>query len=423
MIVLRRRSTGRKTARLVVALALVLIGIRIPIALGITVGAVISVGLSPYWWRSLAAFRGGRLVAIGGAAVVVGQLWLTEFASIDRSTSFALLVSEISLIVGLVAGMGVILWAREMMSDAWVAGYFGAGLLLNAALLQDGTLFTGNAWKFGFSTAIAVIGLALAQGSKSRLVEVAALIALAGISAISDARSATAILFLALIITIFQFRPTRITRRASATKFVLAIAVSALIVFNIVQTLILDGYLGDAAQARSIEQIDTSGSLVLGGRPELAATLALMAARPIGYGAGVVPSLADVTVAKTGMAAIGYQPNNGYVENYMFGGRIELHSVIGDLWARGGVLGLFFLAIVLGLTIRAMSERIAANSASALSIYLAVWLLWNLFFSPWYSSVMLTTLLVGMLPMQLAATNGRGIDGAQKLRSFTLRSN
>src|SRR3712207_9122030 len=43
---------------------------------------------------------------------------------------------------------------------------------------------------------------------------------------------------------------------------------------------------------------------------------------------------------KAGMAQIGYQPNNGYVETYMFGGQFKLHSVIGDAWAYFGVAGI-----------------------------------------------------------------------------------
>ena len=71
----------------------------------------------------------------------------------------------------------------------------------------------------------------------------------------------------------------------------------------------------------------------------MAATRALFVHDPLGFGLGIIPSLTDITVAKTGMSAINYQPDNGYVERYMFGTQFEVHSVTGDLWALFGIPG------------------------------------------------------------------------------------
>ena len=39
------------------------------------------------------------------------------------------------------------------------------------------------------------------------------------------------------------------------------------------------------------------------------------------------------------MSALNYDPNNGYVEQYLFGQGYEVHSVLGDLWIHFGVAG------------------------------------------------------------------------------------
>ena len=48
------------------------------------------------------------------------------------------------------------------------------------------------------------------------------------------------------------------------------------------------------------------------------------------------------------MIDINYDPDNGYVNNFMFGNGIELHSGIGDLWAFMGPVGLVVAASLVG---------------------------------------------------------------------------
>jgi hypothetical protein len=189
------------------------------------------------------------------------------------------------------------------------------------------------------------------------------------------------------------------TRRGSVITVVVGLAALSLVVYNLGQTLVLDGYLGEAAQQRSLAQINTSGSLITGGRPELAATVALMQFRPLGYGNGTLPSLTDILVAKSGMAQLNYEPNNGYVENYMFGGQIELHSVIGDLWARFGLPGLAMSLFIGVLTVWCMSRQIAARRASPIVLFLAPIVLWNLAFGPLLT---LSTILILSLGLGLS---------------------
>ena len=399
----------------IATVALLVIGARVVLPQGLTVGLLVAIALIPSWWPALSGFRGARLFVGVGLLAVVSGLWLTEFSSQDHRVSQLLLTSNSLLVLGLIGAVGVVVWARTVMADHWVAAWFGAGLLFS--IEPQSALFLSNPWKFGFSTGITVIALALAQRFGGRLVEVLVLLALAAASAVTDARSSFAILLLSVVLVAWQLWPKRQTRRSSAVRFVAATTAIGLVVYNVGQTLLLDGYLGDAAQERSVDQIDTSGSLILGGRPEFAATIALMTNRPFGYGSGILPALSDITVAKTGMAAIGYQPNNGYVEVYMFGDRFELHSVFGDLWAGFGIPGLLLVAVIVGLSISGLSSMIAANAANGVLIYLAVRGFWNLLFGPLYGSAMLLIPLIGLILLRRGAPPVRwGADVPRALR-------
>lgn len=180
-------------------------------------------------------------------------------------------------------------------------------------------------------------------------------------------------------------------------------------VYFLGSTLLVDGFLGQAAQQRSVQQIDQAGSLLLGGRPELAATWALIQDRPFGFGPGVSVNATDLDVAKSGMLNINYDPNNGYVEKFMFGDGIELHSSAGDLWADFGVAGLCLALFIIILTFRGLALLVASRKASGLALLVGIFSVWSLFFGPFYSTAPLFTLLMGL--MLIPATGGSPAAG------------
>lgn len=201
------------------------------------------------------------------------------------------------------------------------------------------------------------------------------------------------------MLVLWQMRPTTATRRASALRTLLSIGALASVVYTVAQAVILGGLLGERTQERTQAQIDTSGTLILGGRPEAGATFGLLSDQPLGYGSGLVPNLDDILVAKTGMSAIGYDPNNGYVENYMFGSTYEVHSMIGDLWILFGLAGAALALAWFISTFQILSSGLAHRTANVLVIWLAVRMLWNLLFSPVHSSIplILIFLAVGLV--------------------------
>lgn len=128
----------------------------------------------------------------------------------------------------------------------------------------------------------------------------------------------------------------------------------------------------------------------------MAATWALMQHRPAGFGSGALASAEDVLVAKSGMWQINYQPNNGYVENYMFGDGIKLHSVVGDMWAYYGLAGLVLAALITVLLAHALLARLATATAPALTIFLVCTALWNIPFGPLWGTTPILALALGL---------------------------
>ena len=155
---------------------------------------------------------------------------------------------------------------------------------------------------------------------------------------------------------------------------------------------------GPTHRYRSEAQIASTGSILLGGRPEIGAAVALLREYLGGLGLGTLPTFGDVYIAKGGMYAVNYDPNNGYVENYMFGSRIEVHSVLGDLWLRFGVFGMATAVALLLIALVGALALIARNRASALVVFLAVQTSWETMFSPMYTTAaQILTLAVGLL--------------------------
>jgi len=400
-----RASSGdpRAWARALAAAALVVLGMRFTLPQGMQVGFVVAALLLPVWWGSLRRHRGAvAFMTVGLLAVVLG-LWLGVANSGDHVSASSTVPMTV-ILVGTLFGVGLFLWGTEVLTPDRAVLWFGIGLALGFSSATP--LFASNPWKFGFALPVTVIALALAARYGRRW-ELAVLMVLTLVAALSDFRSAFGLLLLAALLVFAQLAIVRPHRRPSFAAVLLGLGVLGVVVFQLGQALILDGYLGLATQARSVEQLRVSGSLILGGRPELAATVALMEHHPWGFGAGVVPTADDIRIAKEGMSSIGYQPDNGYVERFMFGGHFELHSVVGDLWAQSGIAGLALAAIVLGVLAVGVIRRIADGTASGILLYAAAQSSWNLFFAPFYSAF--PTLVIA-LALAFAPVAREGLD-------------
>jgi hypothetical protein len=374
-------------------LTLFALGLRQPIHTGITTGFLLAMLLAPVWLVRIRRYRGAiPLLLLGSAAVIAGQL-LSAYSSDTNVVVASFRLSSTALLLGTLCTIGVVLWARTVLSGSAVAAWYGVGMLVGPVL--ERTPSQGNAWKFVFGLPVAIVVLAIA-GRRSRAWEFVALAGLALTSIHFDSRSYFATLLLTGSVVLWQVRPRAVRRRASAAGTAVVFALIGAATYFVGTTLLVNGYLGADAQSRSIAQIQTSGSLILGGRPELQATLALFKERPLGFGMGVVANPHDVLVAKSGLTNVNYAPNNGYVDRYMFGNQIELHSVLGDIWAQAGVLGIALVAMLAYLITGGLVRRIANGTAGALLVFVSVWSLWCLAFSPFFASAPILALAVGL---------------------------
>ena len=374
------------------AVVLVSFGVRFYLPYRITLGCALMVATSPAWLRVLRGYHYGRALAVLTVSALVFGAGLTIYAFDGHYVAPYSLMTDVSLVVFTFAGVGVVLWGRDLFGSRVTAILFAVGLMVGAG--THGASGDLNDWKGSWAIPVTVFVLSVTYGR--RWLSMVAAAALALVSVVFDTRALAAILVLCVVAVAWQMRPSAPSRRVSALWTAAVLATLGGLTYYLGSAALVRGYLGAGAQARSAEQISTTGSLILGGRPEIAATFALIRHEFWGYGFGVMPRTSDVLLAKQGMAAINYDPNNGYVDRYMFGAGFELHSVVGDIWVRMGLVGLLLLLGVVVVLVRGLAGRLAGRTATGLVLFLVFWSCWNLFFSPLLSSALALTLAIGL---------------------------
>lgn len=386
------------TASIIAAGAAAASAIRYQFGPGVSLSLLTAVALLPVWWPAMKQFRFVRPLL---GLAVVAAVWGAVLTSTEtmRPTSSSLLLEQTFTLLSLAGGIGTLLWARTQLGIGGTAVAFGLGALANVALTGGNS---ANLWKYSLAVPVIIIVLGLTSTSARRWLDLLALAVLAGICLVSDSRSMTSFLLLSGVIVLWQsFMPPG-RRRPRPLQTLLMLGVLSLGAFSLLQALILDGALGDAAQQRTQAQIDTSGSLIAGGRPELGAATALISHRPQGFGSGVLPTSQDVWIAKTGMSGLNYDPNNGYVEGYMFGGQYEVHSVLGDMWLRFGPVGAVFAIMLVACAVYAVARSVSLRAASGLAVLLTLLGAWDTFFSPLLTSSRTLALLFAITAIPVA---------------------
>lgn len=378
--------------KVVAALVCLILAARVTVLQGVTAGIILSIVLLPVWAVALWRLRGGSAIITLGALSMVSGLVLTDFFAGDHPTSDSMLQQNTFSLLSLVGGIGVVVWVRSIIGPAATALWYGLGLL--AGVVTHG-LDMDNVWKFNLSVPATVIILAICMLARKPWLEVSALLLLAVFSALNDSRSAGSMLLVAAALVLWQSLSARLTKSSTTVRTLAVFGFVAVIGYAALQSFILEGWFGKAAAVRSEEQIAQSGSLLLGGRPELGASTELIAANPFGLGSGTLANGVDLLIAKTGMARLNYDPNNGYVEKYMFGNGFEVHSMLGDLWIRFGIFGAALLIVMLVVIALGTAGQVARRQASGLMIFLAIQVFWDSLFAPFFSTS-ISTLVLGV---------------------------
>lgn len=409
----------RPTEQIACLFILFLLGWRLMLKGGLTFGACAALLLCPVWMSAARRYRHATLLfACTGSAYVSGMLLTAFAANNNRYASFSSALEGSSLWIGTIAAVGVVLWARTVASPSSIGIAFGSGVLLHNISHPD-VLAPTNPWKFIFSIPVSIMALGIVSHRRRQLGSLIVLLALAGVSAALDTRSLFGSLLLAAVLVGSQLRPRRAAKPVAWGWTLVLMCGLAVAIYNLATSLMLDGALGSKIEQRSRLQAETAGSVLLGARPELGATLALIRHNPAGFGVGVAPNIFDVMVAKSGMVGLNYDPDNGYVDHYMFGGHVELHSAAGDLWAMFGLSGLAMAGLITLLAVRGVSHSAGARDGNGLLIFCVCNTLWNLPFSPLFSSI---PTLILMLGFALSVRRGRAnfresrLDTSQAVR-------
>lgn len=397
----------RLLAPLAIAVAF-LAGMQTNVIYGITPTILICLGLLPVWIGVVRRSWGGLALMGLGAATIVWGIALSTANSSTHTIVTRSRFTDTFLLVGILVGIGALAWARTVISLRSLGVLFGLGVLAQEFMTSSPGAVS-NPIKHFWIFPIAIIALSLSSAARRGWADVVVLAGLAAVCAFSDSRSYAASFLLAMLVRLWQLRPRVSSRRSSLllTSGFLAAMIAA--VYWLIQSLLVGGYLGEQAKIRTDAQLQATGSLILGGRPEIAGTFALMRNDFWGHGVGVLPNATDQLVLKTGMAAINYKVNNnGYVDRYMLGNGFELHSMFGDMWSRWGIAGLVLLAFIVVLLVRGLLLAVGQRRASGLLLFLGFWELWNTFFSPLLSAYPTTLLVIALV---LAATR-RGSEAS-----------
>lgn len=361
-------------------------GLRPPFRFGIQPALLVGVGLLPVWLPFIGRYRLVRWFAV---AAVVAVFWGAAQGQITASGPVYSINQDAAISIALriltaVAAVGVMLWARSIIHVGTIAACFGAGLMLTNAAKIAGS---ANPWKFELSFPVTLIVLGLISRSPKLPVVLGCCGMLAVLGAANDSRSYAG--FVALTGAIFVgSRLRELTGRRWNRAAVIVLAVlGAYSAYVIGETLLVDGALGAEAAQRTQEQLDQSGNLLIGGRPEWMATINLAQVHPWGVGMGIMPVTDDVIEASDGLISIGIATYRGYVDNYMMAGQFNLHSIIADLWINTGIAGLAFGLIILWIFVHALVTGVSQNSVSPIVGFAILMGCWNMCFGPLFSNM------------------------------------
>ena len=376
---------------------LICVGVRRELAAALSVGDCVALVSIPITWTAVRNARRFSLMLMlsilaAGTAYIMSLLAESSFAV----EAWARRVTTLSLLA-VPCAVAVFVWGARRLGVRRAALAVGFGMFLDSlSLFQTNP----NPWKFGVGAAVSIMVLSFVA-NRRRLVQIVALLGLSGVFLVSDSRSALAFLAIILGTVVWQALASWARWRVPTPR---RLAISQIAVLGVVGAVAMagvvaaseSGTLGEDAQNRTIAQSSSSAGLLLSARPELGASWALFRNRPWGYGAGVKPRFDDLWVAKQGMAALGYDPDNGYVENFMFGGRIELHSGLMDMWAAASIPGALLLLLIAGMALAAMMRDLGRLKATPWLFFAALTVVQNVFVGPW-------TVLPAYLPIVLGA--------------------
>jgi len=378
-------------------------------------GIILSIFILPITLRTTIKSRmPRRLLVLLLLALVCGPvLTLLATSTPARSVDQAIEIETLFLVLSFCISIPTVYWSVVKSGWAPTLNAFAVGAIAQGAL--NHSAWNGNAWKYVFAwPVVALILPKQGWGSRSRAYGIVVVVALILISIVFNNRSFAAFLCGAIVIGVLA---SRIRHPSARVRSVVSVVVVCLVGVGLYfggSLAVTHGLLGRSIQLTSQAETANGQNLVIGARPEFAAALALFASHPLGFGPGVVPSEADVNAGKAGLASVGAATTGGFVDGFLFGQHLELHSVWWDLWIDFGPVGLAAGAYVGWLSIKLL--LLVASSTRAppfVLLTLGLGAFWDVLFSPIGNLMLDIVAILAMLGFVLSA---QGMDDFQMQR-------
>ncbi len=371
-------------------------------SIGATIALPLLPALLPATWHTSVL----RRVLIAGAVALMTSPFLIYLTleqrngrSFDSRESLARILFLANVLVASIA----LVWCAERLNCyRAIAIYCAASITASVTGLLV-TTANDNPWKYVYAWPVTVLVLVLLRNWPVMVVCIAIPTFLT-LCLIYGYRSHAGFLLIATVVAIASSRRSiaRMTRRRTATTLML-VAIVTICVYQGVSWAAGNGYLGQTLQQHAYAATSGRSSGIVASRPEFAAATKLITENPLGLGPGIIPSEGDRALGRSAILAINPYTSQQYLDDYLFAGALEVHSLLGDLWLLFGIAGAA-LCLFAGYTVlRALAvvTYIENMSLRILVIFIATQSLWDIFFSPFYSAA--PRLIIGATMLSLVA--------------------
>lgn len=235
-------------------------------------------------------------------------------------------------------------------------------------------------WKYGLGpyVAIAILWFLCSLGGR-RTLPVIALLAIGCASLFLGFRSHGLVCFVVIVILLVKGK----SKAGRIPFFKVILAGGALYgLSSILPKAIEAGVFGEAVRQRTVSQLGENGPALLAGRVEPPLTIAAIWERPI-FGWGNLNSIDNHTISNGAEIAysLGMLPQD-YMRLWVRSdGRVSVHSLLGEGWVEGGIIGAILPLLLIGLFLSAILR--ANGNWAPLVILVSIQGVWDVLFSTW----------------------------------------
>ncbi|MDY7540926.1 hypothetical protein [Cryobacterium sp. 5B3] len=377
--------------RLVARLFLVTLLVKLPgLSLFPAISLVLALAFFPVVIRPIRASRVTWFIAWTAIVAVVSGVFSSMIVTPTLGTpgdpiTIAMMIAWI-FSIPLTVGLGV--WSAQRIGTVRSLRLVFFGALVSAIVIE-----TPFGWKGSvgaFATLFALSLFAHAPVALTRLV----LVGSAALSALNDARFMSVIAIVVLLSTFSNTRFASWVKRAPFRAMVLIFGGFALVAWGAISAM-QSGLLGEDIQYRTLRQMSGGRSLIEAGRTEWAASLHLFSINPFGFGVGVQVNQGVASDAVSAVKAAGGDSTANYFRTWVFGQRVDLHSMTADLWYHFGIGGVLFAVACLVLLVVSVPRIFSSiRGAGAMGMFAVLTAVWDLIFSPMGNS---DRLIAGLL--------------------------